>query len=107
MMWNAKYGMHGGRGMMGGWRGEFGNSGDGEMLLTPAEAVVVAQRWLDENQPGTLPGDADPFYGYYTLHFTRDGVVAGMLSVHGETGQVWYHSWHGELLGMTEEGEEM
>lgn len=113
MMWNAKYGMHagfgmsGGRGTMGGWRGGFGSSDDGEMGLTPAEAVEVAQRWLDEKQPGTLAGEADPFYGYHTLHFTRDGSVVGMLSVHGETGQVWYHSWHGELLGMTEHGEEM
>jgi len=97
MMWNAKYGMHrGGRmGMMGGYA-------TGEMTLSPEEAQDVAQRWLDANRPGRTAGDADAFYGYYTLHFLNDGDIEGMLSVHGSTGDVWYHSWHGDFIALVE-----
>jgi hypothetical protein len=110
MMWNAKYGMMAGRGFS--WGGMMGGgmmgrgrvwSGSGEMTLTAAEAEDAAQRWLDANLPGRTAGEADPFYGYYTLHFLRDGEVDGMLSVHGSTGDVWYHSWHGGFVGMMEE----
>jgi len=93
MMWNARYGMMGGRGMMGRYF-------SGEMTVTPAEAEQAAQKWLDANFPGTTAGDADAFYGYYTFHFLKDGAVAGMLSVHGATGAVWYHSWHGSFVAM-------
>ncbi len=95
MMWNAEYGMHGGGGMMGGFA-------TGEMTLSPEEARDVAQDWLDTNYPGRTAGEPDPFYGYYTLHFMNDGIIDGMLSVHGSSGQVWYHSWHGDFIDMTE-----
>jgi hypothetical protein len=26
--------------------------------------------------------------------------VAGMLSVNGYTGQIWYHTWHGAFVQM-------
>lgn len=95
MMWNAKYGMHrGGRmGMMGGYATD-------EMTLSPGDAEQVAQRWLDANLSGRTAGEADPFYGYYTLHFLNDGQIEGMLSVHGSSGDVWYHSWHGAFVDM-------
>jgi len=95
MMWNAEYGMHGGGGMMGGFS-------TGDMTLSPEEARDVAQDWLDTNYPGRTAGEPDPFYGYYTLHFMNDGIIDGMLSVHGSSGQVWYHSWHGDFIDMTE-----
>jgi hypothetical protein len=95
MMWNAKYGMH--RNGMMRW------SASGEMALSPQEAEKAAQNWLDANLPGRTAGDADPFYGYYTFHFLQGGDVEGMLSVNGGTGQVWYHSWHGDFVQMTEE----
>jgi hypothetical protein len=41
---------------------------------------------------------ATEFYGYYTFDFTVNGKIAGMLSVNGNTGQVWYHSWHGDFI---------
>ena len=47
-------------------------------------------------------GQADTFYGYYTLHFLQDGEIEGMLSVHGSTGDVWYHSWHGDFVTTAE-----
>ncbi len=111
MMWNTRYGMMGGRwGMMGGMMGGIMGRrwGDGPPLLSPEEAVSIAQRWLDRNLPGVQArsDDVDPFYGYYTLHVWKEGRIYGMLSVHGRTGQVWYHSWHGAFLAMIEEEEE-
>jgi hypothetical protein len=95
MMWNAKYGMHRGGGMMDQWRSE--NS------LSEEQAIEIAQEWLDANKPGvTTEAHADPFYGYYTIHTVEDGEIEGMLSVHGTTGQVWYHTWHGAFLQMIE-----
>jgi hypothetical protein len=32
----------------------------------------------------------------------NDGIIDGMLSVHGSSGQVWFHSWHGDFIDMTE-----
>ena len=97
MMWNAKYGMHG-RG--GGMMGMMGGYATDEMTLSPEEAQEVAQRWLDANLSGRTAGEADAFYGYYTLHFLNDGEIEGMLSVHGSSGDVWYHSWHGDFVTM-------
>jgi hypothetical protein len=96
MMWNTKYGMHGRGGMMG--------RSSGTDTLTSDEALDIAQRWLDANRPGvTVEEHADPFYGYYTIHTLKDGEIEGMLSVHGSTGQVWYHTWHGAFVQMIEE----
>jgi len=95
MMWNAKYGMMGRGSMMGGYS-------DGEMPLAPTEAQDLAQRWLDTHLPGRTAGEPDPFYGYYTLHFMNEGEIEGMLSVHGGSGDIWYHSWHGDFIAMSE-----
>ncbi len=38
------------------------------------------------------------FPGYYTVDFEVNGQTAGMLSVNAYTGQVWYHTWHGQFL---------
>jgi hypothetical protein len=100
MMWNARYGMHRRGGMMGGWTSETNS-------LSEAQALQSAQRWLDANLPGAVVEEhADPFYGYYTVHTMRDGEIEGMLGVHGTTGQVWYHSWHGRFEQMIEAHEE-
>ena len=95
MMWNTAYGMHGGGGMMGPWSGRRGE-------LTPDEALDAAERYLAAYRPDESPeAHADAFHGYYTIHTvdTSEEIV-GMLSVHGETGQVWYHTWHGEFVAM-------
>jgi hypothetical protein len=95
MMWNARYGMHGQGSMMSG--SSRANAISGE------EAATIAQRWLDANRPGvTVREHADPFYGYYTFHTREDGEIEGMLSVHGSTGRVWYHTWHGDFVQMIE-----
>jgi len=88
MMWNTKYG-HGG--MMGGWT----TTPTSNMPITQSEAMLIAQDFLDTDYPGTTVEEAHAFYGYYTIHFTKDGEVYGMLSVNGYDGTVWYHSWHG------------
>jgi len=103
MMWNTKYGHMGGwGGMMGMWGG-WGRTPTAEMPVTAAQAFRYAQRWLDVYLPGTTVADeADTFYGYYTIHVLRDGQIYGMLSVNGYTGQVWYHTWHGDFIAMWE-----
>ena len=100
MMWNTEYGHMGGYagGMMGGWwRGGVADS------VTAEQAQQIAQQWLDANFPGSTTEHPDAFPGYYTLHIEKDGTVTGMLSVNASTGQVWYHSWHGQFIAMTEE----
>ncbi|MCZ7574363.1 MAG: hypothetical protein M5U01_37915 [Ardenticatenaceae bacterium] len=103
MMWNTRYGHMGG---WGGMMGRWWNRQGGPETVTAEEALAQAQQWLDANLPGTTVGDeADAFYGYYTIHTLKDGQIAGMLSVNGYTGQVWYHSWHGTFIGMAHEEE--
>ncbi|MCL5256169.1 MAG: hypothetical protein M1319_00015 [Chloroflexi bacterium] len=105
MMWNTKYGhMAGwGGGMMGGWwygRNQT-QTPNTPMTVTADHAKQISQQYLDANFPGTAAEDINTFYGYYTIHFTKDGKVAGMLSVNGYTGAVWYHSWHGDFIQET------
>jgi len=110
MMWNLKYGMMSpsgmGHGMMGGW-GRQGNRPQdipAEMPISPEEALVIAQQFLDGNFPGLEVSDeADPFYGYYTIHTLKNGTTSGMLSVNGFSGEVFPHTWHGEFIEMSEE----
>ena len=123
MMWNTRYGMMSdyrlrngggmmGGGMMGGGMGMMGSGAmggdptfapsaagaDGE--VSAAEAGRIAAAWLGRDAPGTTPGEADAFPGYYTLHVRRDGKLLGMLSVNAATGAVWSHSWHGRFVSM-------
>jgi hypothetical protein len=88
MMWNTAYGMHPARA--------------GIATVDGEQATVIADRWLDAYRPGEQAGDADAFPGYYTLHTLRGGEVVGMLSVNAFTGAVWYHTWHGRFIAMTE-----
>ena len=111
MMWNLKYGHMGGFGIMGGFGTPSGSWGMGgmmgssaevvsdEMTISEAEAVEIAQRYLDTYLAGAQADEhADPFYGYYTIHIERDGETVGMLSVNGFSRAVWLHSWHGSLI---------
>ncbi len=119
MMWNLKYSPMAGSGMMGmmsgfGYSPQYGGIGGmmggqttddlpTEMPVTSDEAVQIAQRYLDTYLPGAeADGEADPFYGYYTLHINKDGSTAGMLSVNGYTREVFVHTWHGNLVEMSE-----
>ena len=97
IMWNTKYGHMGG--MMGGYRVGQATT---DMPVTPDRAKSLAQQYLDSNLPGLSVAEADTFYGYYTLHTTRNGQVEGMLSVNGYNRAIWYHSWHGPFIDMRE-----
>ncbi len=98
MMWNTKYG-HMGGGMMGGWR----RSQTGALSVSTEQAQEFAQQWLDRYLPGTsVAEEADAFYGYYTIHVMKGDQIYGMLSVNGYTGEVWYHTWHGDFINMKE-----
>jgi hypothetical protein len=98
MMWNTKYGMGGGFGHMG-----FGRA-TAAMSVTPQRATEIAKRWLDSRGSGYSAGTADAFYGYYTFHFEKDSQIDGMFSVHGTTGELWFHSWHGKFIQSRELG---
>ncbi|MFB0545468.1 MAG: rhodanese-like domain-containing protein, partial [Anaerolineae bacterium] len=118
MMWNTKYGHMGGwggmmgPGMMEGWDRR---ATPDEMTVSEEEAIEYARRFLESTRSGLTPDEhADPFYGYYTLHVLKEGEVVGMLSVNGYNGRVWYHTWHGDFVGMkdtehegTEHGHEV
>lgn len=89
-MWNTRYGMM--------------RQPDRGARLTPEQAGTVAEEWVQDRGEGLTVAEADAFPGYYTLHTLRDGRLEGMLSVHAATGRVWYHGWHGEFEGMSEDG---
>jgi hypothetical protein len=75
-------------------------NGGGPMTISAANATREARQWLLKHQTGTSAETPDQFPGYYTIHFHRSGVIAGMLSVNGYNGQIWYHNWHGKFITM-------
>jgi hypothetical protein len=85
MMWNTRYGMS-------------HPAADVAATVSAEQARGRADAWLAANRPGRRTEPADAYPGYYTLEFTRDGTVEGMLSINATTGQVWYHSWHGRFI---------
>ncbi len=107
MMWNTLYGMGGG--MMGGGMGSGygmgmmgGYGAAAEPTVSAVAAVDIAGRWLAARRPGLSVKDADTFPGYYTVETLRGEKIAGMLSVNAYSGAVWYHTWHGKFVAMTE-----
>lgn len=96
MMWNLKYGMHSSIPL---------DQDSIEMTISGAEALEISARYLARSNAGESAGvEAEEFYGYYTIHtLDSNGEIAGMLSVNGFTGDVWYHDWHGTFIQMTEE----
>ena len=92
MMWNTKYSP-----MTSGLMG-YRDQPSSTMTVAQKQAEGFAQSYLDANYQGAKTEMATQFYGYFTFDFTVNGKVAGMLSVNGYTGQVWYHSWHGDFI---------
>jgi hypothetical protein len=92
MVWNTKYGMMCG-GMMNRCR-------SGRMTVSAAHATRIARSWLAHHRPGATMDMIHQFPGYYTEHFKRHGTIAGMFSINGYSGRVWYHTWHGKFIRM-------
>jgi hypothetical protein len=99
-MWNQKYGKMGlGKGAFGCSNRSLDNSTFNEHTVSEGEAQAAAQDYLDANEPGAkVAGEGIAFYGYYTFDFSKEGSIAGMLSVNGFTAQVWPHTWHGQFV---------
>ncbi|MCH7229431.1 hypothetical protein L0U85_00930 [Glycomyces sp. L485] len=89
MMWNTAYGPH-----------RF-DAPEGT-ALGEDQARAIADEWLADHRSGEQTAEVVAFPGYYTIH-TEDasGRTAGMLSVHADTGDVWYHTWHGRFIAST------
>ncbi|GAB2769056.1 hypothetical protein GCM10027020_22680 [Nocardioides salsibiostraticola] len=87
MMWNTRYGTM--------------SRSDTPATLSAEQALQVAEEWADDHD-GLTVEDAEAFPGYYTLHTLEQDQLEGMLSVNAATGDVWYHSWHGEFQEMSE-----
>ena len=113
MMWNSRYGMMSGGNRWGsGMMGETYRPGRGkDPTWTPppgrrkgavaaADAEQIADRWARGS--GMRAQKAEAFPGYYTVHTTRAGRVAGMVSVNSFTAAVWPHWWHGRLTSMSD-----
>jgi hypothetical protein len=99
MMWNIKYGMHS-RGMMG------FPAQVSDMPVSEEEARRIALNYLSQRLRGDIEVmEPTRFYGYYTIDYRVDGRIHGMLSVNGFSGDVWYHSWHGEFIQEIEMNE--
>ena len=90
MMWNTKYGHMRSR------------NPTATMPVSSEQALRNAQQWLDTNFPNAKAEEAETFYGYYTIDFSRNNQTIGMLSVNGYSGEIWYHTWHGQFIEMTE-----
>ena len=116
MMWNLKYGMHSGSGMMG--RGMMNrgsndysyswNTDSFRNTISREDAVALASGYVERNtEEGYYVADeGHEFYGYYTFHIEYSGGTAGMLSVNGFSGDIWYHDWHGTILDVIENHNE-
>lgn len=89
MMWNTKYGHHGRI-----------NEPTTAIPIDEESAIMFAQNWLNQNTPGYRVVETTTFYGYYTMDFGENEDIMGMLSVNCYSGEVWYHSWHGDFISM-------
>lgn len=94
MMWNEKYGMHGGRGHMG-----FFDEDYSKKNIERDAAIKIADEYVKNNvnKSYKVIGEGHEFYGYYTFHIEEDNETVGMISVNYNNGDPWYHDWHGEL----------
>jgi len=67
-----------------------------DMTVSPERAREIANDYIANDRrfsPGTKIGEAESFYGYYTLHTEKDGEITGMLIVNGYSGKVIYYSF--------------
>jgi hypothetical protein len=94
MVWNTKYGTMSGI--------IWGINEAGPMTVSKTEAQADAQQFLNSYLPGSSIDTINGFYGYYTMDILMNDAIYGMVSVSGYTGQVWFHSWHGQFITQQE-----
>ena len=92
MMWNTKYGH------MGGMMSMSPTTANNQPVISAQGSIEIANRYLAGTGTGETAAEPHEFYGYYTLHTIKDGKIYGMLSVNSNSGQVWYHNWHGSYI---------
>lgn len=105
MMWNEKYGMHGrfgfGNVRFGMWNysNRYNSNIQNIKKIDRNKAVKIADEYVKNfiNKDFSVANEGHEFYGYYTFHVNKDKQTVGMLSVNYYTGDVWYHTWHGQL----------
>ena len=91
MMWNTKYC----------YSNMMGCGFQNPQRITAAQATQLANTFLTQHFPGQVViGAGDLFYGFYTFDVkkAKKAMKMGMLSVNWNTGQVWYHTWHGRFI---------
>ena len=105
MMWNLKYGRMMNTmtdGMPGHMNRRDRKITEPTFAVTPEAATSAANQFLRERFRSSLVVDGGPdvFFGYYNfdVNDAATGAKYGMLSVNGSTGQVWYHTWHGNFV---------
>jgi hypothetical protein len=69
---------------------------------TISAAALAANTFLVQRLSGHVIATNNPdlFYGFYGFDVkdAKTGSKTGMLSVNWNTGQVWYHTWHGRFI---------
>lgn len=109
MMWNLKYGMHGGMGygMMRSNEYNYSSNFEGN-TISPEDAHDIAVKYVESNYSDeySVPSDFHEFYGYYTFHIEKDDRDVAMFSVNGLTGEVWFHDWHGTVSEVIEDNHD-
>ena len=76
------------------------NTGTRTGGLTEQQAHEAAAAWLGSNRSGERVTSITAYPGYFTVDTAAGGKMVGMLSVNATTGAVWYHTWHGAVVGM-------
>ena len=72
---------------------------DPAQTLSMPEAAARAQQALDARAAGmTIDPQGIAFPGYYTFEYSEDGDIAGLISVHAETGGYWLHIGLGDFI---------
>jgi len=67
-----------------------------DMPITSPQAVQAAQAYLAQTIPGATAATTPlKFYGYFSLSYSVDGNVAGLLSINGYNGEVLPALQHG------------
>ena len=64
------------------------------MFATPQNAEQIAQQFLNTNLQGQTVEKIRMYYGYYTVDVSINGQNYSNLAINGDTGQVWYKTWH-------------